>query len=83
MRWLLTISLLTILGLLLFVAGNMMRCISSSADPCPRLCYQKVRTCNSNNDDSCLEQKVCRAPDATQYTALLDQALRRFKNQLR
>lgn len=83
MRFLLVTSLIISVGVLLFVAGNMMRCISSTSDPCPKLCYQKIKDCSHDNSGDCIEKKICRAPDAAQYSSLINSQLRSFKNFLR
>lgn len=83
MRFLLTASLIISVGVLLFVAGNMMRCISTTSDPCPKLCYQKVKDCSHDNSGDCVDKKICRAPDATQYSTMINGQLRSFKNFLR
>jgi hypothetical protein len=83
MRWLLAFSLILCVACLLFVAGNMMRCISASGDACPKLCYQKVKDCSHDTSGSCAADKLCRAPDASQYSELISKQLLDLKYRLK
>ncbi len=82
MRGLSLILLLLIIGSLLFVGANIMRCNNAIVSPCPSLCFEKKTSCANDTTGECETKTVCRAPDSEQYFDISRQYLRELRYKL-
>ena len=75
--WLIAII---IVGSMVLLFGNNLRCVSQrQVDSCPRYCLSQSATCDQELYDDCQEKFNCQAPQLSDYQGWLEDFLATIK----